>query len=512
MANRRKNQATSNNRSSQRRIVGLLLVFILLLFAASLLFGALERGLLLVERAEAAGPLAVGLLWATVIGFGLLSVWALWWLFGPRKNRPNRPVYNEAELGEVLVEASDRGVDTRAAQAELAELEKRRDSTALYICVFGDISSGKSSLIKALLPGDAERIDSDVLGGTTIAAEHFQWTADAANDGNKSDGEQMILVDVPGLNDDDAELPEIAREEAQRAHIVLYLCDGDLTRSQWRELEQLAAFDKPLVIGLNKMDRYKGAERDEIRARIEGRLAALPLTVLPLTAEVITGGTETLIRVDAEGNESHIERAREPQLEGLMAALQQQLQASPLEKLRDKAVLLRAASRLEIAESLFKRERAEAIVRSNTRAAVVGALAAISPGSDLIIQGILATKMVRELSTLHGLSVREVEIDELFKAANNRLSRSAALILAIAGNGLKAFPGIGTIAGGLTHAVAYGMLFDTFGHALARVLDEKGRFDADATLNRMDEMLEGDLLPRAKRIAQLAWESRKQDK
>ena len=52
--------------------------------------------------------------------------------------------------------------------------------------------------------------------------------------------------------------------------------------------------------------------------------------------------------------------------------------------------------------------------------------------------------------------------------------RGTAHLLAVAGNALKAFPGVGTIAGGLTHAVAYGLIFDALGNGLRSSLDEGG--------------------------------------
>ena len=45
----------------------------------------------------------------------------------------------------------------------------------------------------------------------------------------------------------------------------------------------------------------------------------------------------------------------------------------------------------------------------------------------------------------------------LSAAAIERAGKALPLSLAVAGNGLKAFPGVGTVAGGIAHAVAYGL-------------------------------------------------------
>jgi len=82
-------------------------------------------------------------------------------------------------------------------------------------------------------------------------------------------------------------------------------------------------------------------------------------------------------------------------------------------------------------------------------------------------------------------------------------------VLAIAGNGLKAFPGIGTIAGGLVHAVAYGLIFDTLGKSLVKALQNRApaaqtRFPANPAVNHFQEMLHGDLESAARRIIAVA--------
>ncbi|MFN3786356.1 MAG: GTP-binding protein, partial [Thiothrix sp.] len=79
-------------------------------------------------------------------------------------------------------------------------------------------------------------------------------------------------------------------------------------------------------------------------------------------------------------------------------------------------------------------------------------------------------------------------------------------LLAVAGNGLKAFPGIGTVAGGLVHAVAYGIIFDTLGHAVARTLAERGKLKAATAATTFQEMLSGNLEERTKTFARLVIE------
>ena len=81
--------------------------------------------------------------------------------------------------------------------------------------------------------------------------------------------------------------------------------------------------------------------------------------------------------------------------------------------------------------------------------------------------------------------------------------------LAVAGNALKAFPGAGTIAGGVTHAVAYGLIFDALGRGLSRSLAEGGELRPAAAARRFRESMSEDLGARTIRIARMAIEERK---
>jgi hypothetical protein len=79
------------------------------------------------------------------------------------------------------------------------------------------------------------------------------------------------------------------------------------------------------------------------------------------------------------------------------------------------------------------------------------------------------------------------------------------MVLAVAGNAFKAFPGLGTVAGGALHAVGYGLIFESLGHAVAEGLAREGDVGEEATLQRFEEDLSGDDLgTRAERLVRLA--------
>ncbi len=79
-----------------------------------------------------------------------------------------------------------------------------------------------------------------------------------------------MITDLPGFNlEDDTE----ALEETRRAHLVIFLCDGDLTGSQVKQLQFLRSLDKPVILALNKSDRYS---KDEVARSCSTRSVKRP--------------------------------------------------------------------------------------------------------------------------------------------------------------------------------------------------------------------------------------------
>src|SRR6187402_2718910 len=147
------------------RRLRILIVAIGIAALAWLLFATLERALALAQRFMS---LPDGLRW--LIG-GLLGVVvivgtavAVWWL-RPRKRRAPVAAPDRASLESRLAALRDSGTGVEELRSELDELDRRRTSASFYLAVFGEISTGKSTLIAALVPGSAPV--SDVRGGTT---------------------------------------------------------------------------------------------------------------------------------------------------------------------------------------------------------------------------------------------------------------------------------------------------------------------------------------------------------
>ena len=438
--------------------------------------------------AWAAYPLA-----AALIGLAFALAYLLWRLLRPTKVKPalSQVITRDAVVARVEALTAGQSLDggksssavsranakqeqqlVAAAHEELAELDRRASSDALYLALFGEISTGKSSLIRALT---GEAVEVSVTGGTTLQAKLYS----AQLPGKHS----LMIADVPGTNEADARARGVlAREEALRAHVVALVVTGDLSRAQASEWQWLVAFGKPVWLILNKIDRYSETESAQLLVRLKEKFGTDAIAVS-------AGYDESVSVIDADGVESQRLRKIPAKVTPLLSKLAQfasenQGNKAKLEPARSHAVLNALDLKLSGAEHSRRLSQGEQIVTQYTRRAMIGAMASVAPGSDLVIQGALSFGLVKALTELYGIGMTKLDIDDLLALLGGKLKGSITLLLAIAGNAAKAFPGLGTLGGGALHAVAYGLLFQSIGRALLECLDRQ-LLDARGGVDRL---------------------------
>jgi len=445
--------------------------------------------------AERFARLPIVLQYTIAVCFGVVTVGlTAWWWFFRRKEKTLAKVSGVRDEQALFADAeslSAQGANVTRVEFELAELQARRADGLPYVAFFGAVSMGKSSLIRAL--GNHVDIISDVLAGTTRRVERYSTEFTTIG--------RVELVDAPGFSQVDGEdLALVAREEALRADVVVYVADGDLSRDQCAEIEELKRYEKPIIVALNKIDRLSREERELLLSRLAERV---PYADLVCTSTVLT---ERVIRIDAQGRESAVERPRSAQVENLRRCIVMRLSLDreEIRTGRDTSMLRLSEHKLTSARLEFASKRADELVRSYTQRAIIGALAAVAPGTDLVIQGVLASSLLTELCKVFGVKARDVEIGELLKRAELRARLQWAVGLSITGNALKAFPGLGTVGGGLIHAVAYGLIFEALGRAVVNSLKAHGKLEPADIVARISFEKLGPLSTRAVEMARAA--------
>src|SRR5210317_867818 len=156
------------------------------------------------------------------------------------------------------------------ARAELADdfgqvraMLDKLEHGHIHIAVLGRVSVGKSSVLNALI--GERRFSTSALHGETVRNEMAHW--------DEQESGSLFLTDTPGINEIDGEARErMAREVSQRSDLVLFVIDGDMTDSEYTALQGLAREHRPLLLVLNKSDRYTAGQRQELRNSLLARL------------------------------------------------------------------------------------------------------------------------------------------------------------------------------------------------------------------------------------------------
>src|SRR5688572_28585469 len=150
----------------------------------------------------------------------------------------------------------------RAELAGLRDMHDKLNSGRVEIVVFGEISTGKSALINALVGQAVASVD--VRGGWTKEIWHVAWNGTGYCLPGLGES-QVVLVDTTGINEVGGDTRgQMAREAAQRSDLILFVTDSDLNETEHTSLVNLSAFCKPLLVVHNKIDLYSREQRERL--------------------------------------------------------------------------------------------------------------------------------------------------------------------------------------------------------------------------------------------------------
>jgi GTPase len=295
-----------------------------------------------------------------------------------------------------------------ALAPEFAEVERmlqKLEQGEIHIAVLGEVSVGKSSLLNALL-GEARFTTSPLHGETRVPAE-ARWQETRSG--------RVHLRDTPGINEIGGEERErMAREVADQADLVLFVVDGDLNASEQAALEQALAPGRPLLLVLNKIDRYTPAERDALLARLAERLAGRlrPENIVPAAAD--PAPVLRLVKA-ADGGEREERNVPPPDVEALRERLWAILEAEGQTLAAVTAGLFagRVSERIGERVVAVRRRAAERLVRQYCIAKGVAVAVNPVPVADLFAAAALDAGMVFHLSRLYALPLSRTEAGSL---------------------------------------------------------------------------------------------------
>ncbi len=303
--------------------------------------------------------------------------------------------------------------DYDSVQSMLDKLEHGH----LHLAVFGRVSTGKSSLLNALIGADAFAVSP--LHGETRHSSMQPW--------NEVDAGGVFLIDTPGLDEAGGEGREqLAKEVAGRSDLVIFVLDGDITETELLSLRTLLAQGRPVLIALNKSDLFTAEELENLLQSVRDKTDGI-VDAEHVIAVAAQPRPQTVIEVDADGNETAAERTRPPDVSALRIRLWEILDAEGKTLAALNASLFASDLSDQVGRRILaaRRELGDKLVRTYCVAKGVAVAFNPIPVADLFAAAFIDVGMVVHLSKVYGLPLSQKEAGSLVKVI---VAESAALM------------------------------------------------------------------------------------
>ena len=186
---------------------------------------------------------------------------------------------HDKQYGEILtalrrLSQTDLRDSERAAVAQelddIAAMVNKLEHGVVEIAAFGEVNSGKSSLLNALL--DRPAFEVAATAGKTRELSRQGWVPNRDMMTGVADS-RLVVVDTPGINEVEGDdRAAIAENTVRYADIVLFVTYGDLNDVEFSAIKALRALHKPIILVVNKIDLFKRHELEETIASIRAKV------------------------------------------------------------------------------------------------------------------------------------------------------------------------------------------------------------------------------------------------
>jgi GTP-binding protein Era len=296
---------------------------------------------------------------------------------------------------------------------EIESISRKLRLGEVHIAAFGRVGVGKSSLLNALLQRVA--FSASPLHGETRQEARAEWQT-------LQEG-QLILIDTPGIDElDGIERERLARSISKRVDVILMLCEGDLTETEFKALQELCMAGRTVLLVLNKSDRYSSGELDLLLKRLRERCAG----ILPATSVIAAAADprpQQVIQVGESGGESEFLRPRTPDIAALKGLLWEMLEKEGKSLAALNAAIFASELDAKVARRIVEARRsvAEKIIRKYCLAkALVVALNPV-PVADLLAAAGTDVAMVLHLGEVYGFTLSKREASRLLLTISAQL-------------------------------------------------------------------------------------------
>ena len=322
-----------------------------------------------------------------------------------------RDLISDARLPDGVREALSH--DYQAVESMLEKLEHGH----LHISAFGRVSTGKSSLLNALI--GEQRFSVSPIHGETRYSDIEAW--------DEVDAGGVFLIDTPGLDEAGGEDREsLAKEVAARSDLVVFVIDGDITDTELYALKAAIAEGRPILLALNKSDLYTSSELDALLASVRDKTSGVidPNFVIAVAAQP---RAQMIVESDEHGNERESLRQRDPDIETLRLKLWEILEAEGKTLAALNASLFASDLSDQVGRRILaaRQELGEKLVRTYCVAKGVAVACNPIPVADLFAAAFIDVGMVVHLSKVYDLPLNKQEAGSIVKVI---MVESAALM------------------------------------------------------------------------------------
>ena len=327
--------------------------------------------------------------------------------------------------------------------AELARALTKLDNDELHIAAFGRVSVGKSALLNALI--GREEFIVGVLHGTTTGPEQEAWRKQepwrssfaASSSGEAFTGAGIHVIDTPGIDELGGEAREqLAFTAAQRVDLILFVVDGDITDTELEALKLLLSPARPMLLVLNKADRYTTEERDTLLSKLTERTEGL-IDAQNIVAASAQPQSRRVIHINADGQESESVQLVPPNLAAVKARIAALLDREGRTISALNAGLMASKMSDQVGKRLIEVRAEVANTLVHTYSLTKGVAVGLNPipVADLVAAAGLDVALVVHLSRVYGLPLTKIEAGQLIM---NICAQLALLMGAIWGVNLVA--------------------------------------------------------------------------
>lgn len=326
----------------------------------------------------------------------------------PPGNRQEAAEQQLAAIEQTLAGVRD-AVEREALRQEHARVQAELERGDLVIVLFGSGSTGKTSLIRALL----QELVGDVGAamGSTRQTHAYRLRLRGLE-------RSVRLVDTPGILEAGGagrSRESVARQQAARADLLLLVVDGDLRASEMEVFEALAGLGKRLLLVLNKCDLRGDEEVRRLLQRLRNRCGSR------LAPEDVIAASAAPQSVPMPGGRP---LQPQPEMEALLRRIATVLHQDGDDLIADN-ILLQSRRLGEESRRLLAAQRrrdAETVVE---RYMWIGAgVLAVTPlpGIDLLGTAAVNAQMVVELGRIHGVTLTRASAQDLAVSVGRTLA------------------------------------------------------------------------------------------